>query len=56
MNEDDKKYCSCCLFYTPTCLSGECGECSITDNAVDYNQSSCMDFIEEEPGIEGKME
>lgn len=52
MNEDDKKYCSCCLFYTPTCLGGEC---SITDNAVDYNQSSCIDFIEEEPDIKGEM-
>ena len=46
MEDNNNKICGGCLLYIPNYLGGEC---SITDNAVDYCQPACIDYINADP-------
>lgn len=44
---DDNKTCGDCVLCLHTYLGGEC---SITDNSVEYTQPACIDFINDDTG------
>lgn len=44
---DENKTCGDCVLFLHTYLGGEC---SLTDNSVDYTQPACIDFINEDTG------
>lgn len=45
MEEKENKTCANCLLCIYTHLGGEC---SLTNNLVDYEQESCIDYLPEE--------